>query len=571
MKRTVKRLLPIFLCLVIIFSIVWYLFSYDRGFMQDILLGGARFFEHQGNHSIATWLYNQAYLQSGNDVDVIIELANRFKKIGNYTQAEVTLSSAIAEGGSAQLYIALSKTYVEQDKLLDAANMLENITNPDIKAELDALRPASPVASPAPGFYSQYLNVSIAADDTSRLYITTNGDFPSTQNTYQDSVNLVAGENAIYAISVGENGLVSQPAFFGYTVGGVIEEISISDPVLDKHLRELLEMDADTPLFSNDLWKITSLTVPEGAESYVDLGRLTFLESLEIDNVDIDNLQMLSSMTQLKNLTIRNMPVSASSLAVIAALPNLENLVLSNCSLSNITNLSKASKLVNLDLSGNAIADVSALSFMEKLTTLDLKKNALTNLSALSGLNSLTTLDVSYNSLTSIAPLATCKALSGLIVNNNQLSEIPVFNDPTVLTILTASNNQISNVDALAQYTNLVGLSLSYNNLTDVSSLAGLKKLTSVDFSHNQISTLPTWSKDSLLVVIDGSYNKITSVAPLRGLMYLNQVILDYNKITNINPLAECSLMVQVDVYGNSIKDVSKLTDMSIIVNYKPK
>ena len=107
MKRTMKKILPILLSLVVICSIIWYLFVYDRGFMQDILLGSARFFEQQGNHSISTWLYNQAYLHSGNSDSVIIELAERFKKMGNYTQAEVVLTRAIADNGSVDLYIAV--------------------------------------------------------------------------------------------------------------------------------------------------------------------------------------------------------------------------------------------------------------------------------------------------------------------------------------------------------------------------------------------------------------------------------------------------------------------------------
>ena len=61
MKRNFKRILPILLVLVIICSIVWYLLGYDRSLMQDILLGSARYFEQQGSHSTATWLYNQAY------------------------------------------------------------------------------------------------------------------------------------------------------------------------------------------------------------------------------------------------------------------------------------------------------------------------------------------------------------------------------------------------------------------------------------------------------------------------------------------------------------------------------
>ena len=77
MKRTLKRLLPIFLCLFVICSIVWYLLSYDRAFTHDLLMSGARFFESRGEHSIATWFYNQAYIHSDNDSEVILELAQQ--------------------------------------------------------------------------------------------------------------------------------------------------------------------------------------------------------------------------------------------------------------------------------------------------------------------------------------------------------------------------------------------------------------------------------------------------------------------------------------------------------------
>lgn len=570
MKRTFKRLLPIFLSLVVICSIIWYLFSYDRGFMQDILLGSARYFEQQGNHGIATWLYNQAYLHSGNDDDVIIELAERFKKIGNYTQAEVVLSSAIAEGGSADLYVALSKAYVEQDKLLDAVEMLENITNPEIKAQLDARRPSAPVATPAPGYYSQYMNVTIESVEGHRLYVSTNSDFPSTEDAYKDGITLAGGENNIYAIAVDEDGLVSVPSYFSYIVGGVIEEVTISDPVLDSHFRELLNMTSEDKLFSDDLWTITSLTVPAGVKDYSDLSRLAFLDTLVMEQPELDGLQMLTSLTQLKNLCIRGCPLSATDLSIIGALPNLEFLILTDCSLTNISGLSNASRLVNLDLRNNAIKDLSALSFLENLSNLNLSSNALTNLSPLSALGNLTALDVSYNSLTSVAPLATCPKLTTLVATNNQIAEIPVFSNPTVLTSLDVANNDLTSVESLSEYTSLTALRLAYNQISDVSPLSGLKQLNFVDFSHNQISTLPSWSTDCALVELNGAYNQITSVAPLRGLSQLNYVTLDHNKITNVNPLAECRMLVEISIFGNSVRDVSKLTAMSVIVNYDP-
>ncbi|MBE6920224.1 MAG: leucine-rich repeat domain-containing protein [Ruminococcaceae bacterium] len=570
MKRIMKRILPILLGLVIICSIVWYLFSYDRGFMQDVLLSSARYFEERGNHGAATWLYNQAYLHSGNDDGVIIELAERFKKIGNYTQAEVVLTNAIKEGGSADLYIALSRTYVEQDKLMDAVEMLENITNPEIKAQLDAQRPAAPVAAPVSGYYTQYLNVTIEVDDGAQLYVVTGKDFPSIQNAYQGGIQLTGGENKINAIAVDENGLVSTPAYFSYVVGGVIEEVEISDPVLDSCFREILNLTPTDKLFSDDLWRITSLQVPDGVEDYSDLSLLTFLDTLVMEEPNLNGLQMLSSMTQLKNLFISGCPLSAADLSIIGALPNLESLILNNCSLSNISGLSNASRLVNLDLRSNAISDLSPLSFLEHLSVVNLSSNALTNISPLSALENLTALDVSYNSLTSVAPLATCLKLNTLVATNNKLAEIPVFNNPSVLTTLDLASNDLTDVSALSNYISLSGLSIAYNQVSDVSSLAALNQLTYVDISHNMISALPAWSKSCALVELNASYNKLTSVSALRGLAALNYVNLDHNKLSNINPLADCRMLVRVSVFGNYVKDVSKLTEMSVIVNYDP-
>ena len=144
MKKALRILVPILLLIAILGSIAWYLFDYDRSFTQEMLLRTARYFEENGKHPTAAWFYDLAYKQSGNDEDVAIELAERFKAIGNYTKAEYTLSNAIADGGTAELYIALCKTYVEQDKLLDAVDMLDKISNPQIKAELTPAAPPPP-------------------------------------------------------------------------------------------------------------------------------------------------------------------------------------------------------------------------------------------------------------------------------------------------------------------------------------------------------------------------------------------------------------------------------------------
>lgn len=570
MKRIIKRILPILLCLIVLASIAWYLFSYDRAFTQDMLLSGARYFEKQGNHSFATWLYNQAYYQCGGNVDVILELADQFKSHGNYTKAEVTLSKAIAEGASIELYLALCQTYVEQDKLLDASNFLDNIVDPEIKSQLEALRPSAPIPSPAPGFYSQYVTVSFEKAPSSQLYVSRDGEFPSSKtDLYTENFQLSSGENVIYAISVGENGLVSEPVYYGYTIGGVIEEVSISDPVMDALLREQLDISSERQLMSNDLWDISELTIPSDVSDLSDLVRLPYLQSLTIENSTASSFQPLSSLAQLKNLNIRGCVLSSIDLTVISALPNLEHLTLSDCSLSNIEPLSNSPHLVSLDLSQNAIRDVTPLSFMENLTKLDLSNNALTNISPLSALTSLQELNVSYNSLSSIAPLSTCTSLTNLNAAANQIDQLIAFPDSN-LQQLDLSNNLLIDINVLAEMTALTNLDISQNLLTDISALSALSQLEVFRFSRNEIAELPSWNATCALTAIDGSYNKLTSVAVLKGLSRLNRVNFDYNSISNVTPLADCRNLIQVDIFGNPVSDVSKLKDMDVIVNYDP-
>ena len=147
MKKFIRVLVPLLLAVLIIASIGWYLFTYDRGFTRDFLLTQARYNDLHGNSRLSSWFYDLAYNFSNHDENVAIELANLYKADDNYTKAEYTLTNAINSEPSAELFTALCKTYVEQDKLLDAVSLLDKITNPDIKAEIEAQRPDAPISS----------------------------------------------------------------------------------------------------------------------------------------------------------------------------------------------------------------------------------------------------------------------------------------------------------------------------------------------------------------------------------------------------------------------------------------
>lgn len=571
MKKVIRILIPLVLAIAIILCVAWYLFIYDREFTRDMLLLGARYFEEQGKHNLSSQLYDLAYTQVGNNDAVAIELADQHRKSGNYTKAEYTLSKAIADGGGTDLYVALCQIFMEQDKVLDAVNLLNNITNPDIKSQIDAMRPAAPTCTPDPGFYNQYISVTFSAD-VPTLLVNTEGEYPSVhKDLYQASVKLQEGENTVYAVAVSKDCLVSPVSIFGFTVGGVIEEVVFQDDILESAIRQQLAVSPDTVLYSNDLWGITEFTVPEGTQDYSALRYMAFLENLSIHNGAAGQLSVLSHLANLSTLSITNTTVRPEELSIISTLPNLTALTLNNCGLSTISGLENAETLQYLDLGNNTIRNLEPLSVMSGLTHLNLQHNAVSNTSVLSDLAQISTLDLSYNNLKSLSSIGKLTNLTVLNVAHNELTSITGIENCTALERLHLDSNRIEDISSLSVCTAMSHLYVSDNALTSLDGLADLVNLTNLDFANNQVSSLPAFAEDSKLVNIDGSHNLLETLDPLSGLKNLNNVFMDYNaEIFSVDCLKNCPVLIQVNVYGTKVTEVTMLTDQSVIVHYNP-
>ena len=569
MKRILKGFVPFLMILGILGSIAWYLLVYDREFTRDILISQARGLDANGHTDYAAKLYDLAYDYTGKDDDVAIELANQYKADGNYTKAEFTLTNAIADGGTVDLYIALCRIFVEQDKLLDAVNMLNSIADPGIKAQIEQLRPAAPGADPAPGYYTEYISVSLISDSP-KIYFTTDGLYPSTANpVYKDPIVLEGGETTIYAIAVDQKGLVSPLTILGYTVGGVIEEATFTDPAMELALRQLLGIAEDQPLMTDRLWDVTELTIPEEVKVLDDLRLLPYLQKLTITQKRLDSLGPISYLSELEELNLTGCRFPVQELKLLAALPKLQKLTLANCGLSTIADLAGARHLTYLDLSSNTLRNLEALSGTG-LVELHLQHNAVTDLSILGSLGRLEKLDISFNSVTNLLPLTTCPKLTWINAGHNLVSDVSGMETFPALSHLDLDHNQLTNVSALGKCAGLTELNFSNNQIKDISTFSDLTGLVKLNISYNEIEKLPTWPAGSALSVLEGSYNRIKSVSPLKNLDELTYVYLDYNNLTTVDPIAECYRLVMVNVYGNEIEDVSKLTKHNIIVNYDP-
>ncbi len=569
MKKLLRFLVPLLMILAILASVVWYLFVYDRTFTRDTLLGQARFQDEHGNSRISSVFYDLAYNFSGKDENVAIELASQYIGDGNFTKAEYTLTNAINAGPTVELYTALCQTFVMQDKLLDAVNLLESIRDPQVKAKIDSLRPSAPRTDYPAGYYNQYMDIHLSSTGSSIFYSTE--EYPSVQGpVYDIGISLPAGETTVYTVALADNGLVSPLTVLSYTITGVIEPVEFTDAAMEAAIRELVGADAEETVLTSQLWEIKEFTAPAGVSTFADLAQLPYLNKLTIQDQKIDSLSHLSTLAQLTTLDLSGCRFHADELAVVANLPNLTSLTLKDCGLSTIAGLANAQSLNHLDLTQNTIRNLEVLSAMSDMDTLLLSHNAITNLSALSNLSELSTLDVSFNALSSLSPLATCINLTSVSASNNQISSLDGVDSLPLLSSLTMDHNTLTDVSGLASSTELKNLDFSNNAVTDISSLANLTKLETFSFAYNQVEALPKWAEGAVLQSLNGAHNLVTSVSSLKALSSLSHVNLDYNQLTDIDDLADCYCLVYVNVYGNEIEDVSKLREKDIIVNYDP-
>ena len=572
MKKVLKFLVPIILAVAIVLCLIWYLFVYDRAFTRDVLLHSARFFDRNNKPAAAAWFYDMAYNQSVDSDEVAIELAQQHKQDGNFTQAEVILSKAIEDGGSTALYTALCRTYVEQDKIMDAVKLLNSITDPEISAEINAMRPAAPTVSPEPGLYNQYIPVTVTGEGGKLFASVGSRNYPSIMDKpCSEPIVLSDGENLIQAVVVAENGLVSPMGSYTFTVGGIIEEVVFADSNVEKLVRQILEVDEDVTLMSNQLWEITSFAVPVEAVSFEDLKYMPFLQELTVVNGPTNQLGILAKLTNLNTLSIQNTPVTESELEIIGSLTTLRRLSLNNCGLSTIEPLQTLTDLNYLDLSNNTIRNIQALGNTSGLTELRLQHNVLTDLESLSSLKNLTRLDVSYNNLTTLSPVCGITGITWLDANHNAITEVSSVGNLTALQYLNLSSNALTDISSLGTCTSLAELNIASNTLTDISATVALMDMTKLDFSYNQVTQLPEFATDCALVTIDGSHNLIKSLEPLSGLEALNGVYMDYNEnLASVKCLANCPTLIIVNVYGTKVTEVKSLTDQSIIVNFNP-
>lgn len=565
-----KKMLSVFFlsfgcCLIagVVLYGLWYVISGASDGFDRYMEKGNACYETEDYVKAQTY-YMKALGEDESSVDARVALANTYEKLEKYEEIVALMERGIElSPATYEYYAATVKAYVYLDKIDQARDFMEGITNSYVLLKLQRNQPDPITFSKEPGTYDAPISINLAAPVGATIYFTTDGSTPSlSSQTYSDPIALELGTMHLRCFALGSSGIISSEYDANYVVRDKDAAYTFVDEAIGKAVRSTLQV---------------------GSNSAVTYGQLDKIETLVCENRGIKSLEDLKELLNLTSLSLVK-EQGISDFSIICELTGLNALSLEDCAISDeqVAQLKDATNLTNLYLNKNQISDVSSLATLVRLKELSLANNKLTTLTGLEPLIRLTTLNLEGNKMTDLASIAKLTNLQSLNLASNDLTEIGALSALTNLKTLYLYTNKLTNLMGISGMKSLSQLSLNQNQLTDISSLAGMTSLSSLDLSENPtlsdytpltqttlstlvaqangITDLSVICQISTLRELNVSYNAITSVEDIVKLPTLTTLYISYNSVSKLAPLKGCATLTGVHYAGNPVTDLDKVS-----------
>jgi len=565
MKTAIKVTVVLLLLAAVTAGVFWALMPRQRSSVR--LWIAEKMAESGHDKSAAKYIEDSLKIDPGND-KARRYAVTFYKSRGNYAKVEYHLLGGIEqEPGNSINYEELSRVYVEQGKLYDACNLLDNIENAVVFKKLSSMRPKAPVILPESGNYRGTLAISVTAPEDTTVYLSENGSFPTGNDLYKGELVPVPGDMRIMAVSVDRSGLVSPLSTAAYFFEPEVASVEFTDPGIEKIIRGLLSRPTGD-ISSGDLRTIHSFSNTfEGEtvyiESVADLKWCSELETLELTGVR-NALECLEFLPSLKALTLRNCAITG--LKEISVLKELEYLDLSGNTVSFLDALSELPKLERLIIRKNALVSVEALGKLESLRQLDAGENAISDITPLKSCSNLESLIVDQNKISDISAVASLKNLAELDISQNMVSDISALRGCVSLQTLSMSGNKIEILEPLGSCVGLITLNAAKNNISNITPLGTLPNLSVLNLSENMIQNADALGGCVSLTICNLSKNFLTDISAFSSLQYLMELNIEHNSVTDLNKLASCPALKTVYAFGNKVKSIDALEEAAITV-----
>ncbi len=313
------------------------------------------------------------------------------------------------------------------------------------------------------------------------------------------------------------------------------------------------------------------------------IGKLTGLEVLYIDNNKIENLSGIEELKNLKRLNASSNRIS--NVKELQSLSFLSSLNLNNNKISHVRDVISISSLKHLSLNNNSIASVQGISSITNLAKLELAYNNIENFIDFADENgefpkaliSITgnKLNISHDYITfshSVLSAQITKCLQNYLILKKRIGENKKTKKPYLnlnnmsLTGLPIELGELKHLKQLfigSCYFNEETCSIenayskNRNRMASIPRIIGeLANLEVLYVDNNQITSVDLVGYGSNIVELNLNFNKINKIKLVGNFKKLKRLYFCNNKIDSLGWLESVSDVEVVDISENLIEDV---------------
>ena len=382
-----------------------------------------------------------------------------------------------------------------------------------------------------------------------------------------------------------EGRLVPNPSFTG---------TGPAQPYLDYAMRGLINNAPND--FAQEIRKEVSelnINVFGNISNFSNLEKLSLTKSRDADDGGNDlTLKEFSGFKKLAHLSIYGYSINGDQdMEGLSNLSMLKNLSLSGdeISLKTLVGIENCTKLQNLSINGcNNLIDVEGLSGCKELENIELtmqlyssNKAKLTNLDGLQGCNALININISAPSLKNVDGLKGLKALKTINISEAEsLKNVDGLKGLKALkTINIDQAESLENLDGLNGCNSLEEISITGGPIENVDGLTGLKKLRAVNITNlNSLKNVDGFVGCSALESIRIDSNSLENIDGLKNLKALNSAEINIVNLRNVDGFSGCEnledCMINYRGYGhqkcenlenlNGLKGINKIKKLDI-------
>lgn len=463
MKKAKKHwllLIGIACVVIIVAGIIATYFAYGvRKQVRSGLEAGEKYLSEL-DYEQAIVTYQQVLEVDPNNREAKLGLAEAYDSGQEFVYAENVYRTMLDNGDTAaDVYYKLADLYIREGKLDEARELLDEAANhtndEDISRLHEMTKPQAPQLSYESGTYQNRIAVEIVpSGEQETIYYTLDGSAPDLESSvYQEPLILRNGKTNVKAIAVNILGYQSEEAAAEYDLQIPDIEITLEDSVIEKIVRDKLQIGYNDPIYNDDIAQITELYIVSYSlaesedeysvrlrkEEYIindsryqvsgpgivytlnDLCYMPFLSRVAVDYQPELDISALSSCTSIEELSLVGDNLNRTDITALGGLINLRKLNLGWNAIHDISPLSSLTGLTSLGIWGNQIRDLSPVAVLTNLEYLDFADNQVTDITSVSGLTNLKQLWMYHNGIKDISPVSGLSKLQVLMLYDNPI------------------------------------------------------------------------------------------------------------------------------------------------------